>query len=165
MVNFMEWFNKDVGAAIPVMTVTLALIFGGLWTALTFFQKIWADNEQKKFERYRLLIQELNDGKDGIKTYIDYQLDAIYELRFHPKYYERSLWMLNRLKDKWTESDVDKDKKKYNKGHLVEIDETIDYISKRKTLLARIFVFLVCSFWIFHFKNYSRDKYRKSLPS
>lgn len=159
---FIEALVKDTLQTISLIATGFGLFSASFWTVLTFFHKTLSDREQQRFDRYRLLIQELNQGRGEDGVYIDYQLDAIYELRFHKKYYPRTLWMLNRLRDSWQQKDTGRTKKIYGRGHLSEIDETINYISLRKNFISRVLFLFVDVFWIFHRRSYSRNKYQKS---
>lgn len=159
---FMSAFEKDPLKVIGLIATGVGLFSGAFWTVLTFFHKTLSDREQQRFDRYRLLIQELNTGRGSDGVFIDYQLDAIYELRFHKKYYPRTLWMLNRLRSNWEQWDNGQENKKYNKGHLSELDETINYISRRKNLICRVVLYVISFFWIFHSDGYSRKKYINS---
>lgn len=159
---FMSAFEKDPLKTIGLIATGVGLFSGACWTVLTFFHKTLSDREQQRFERYRLLIQELNEGRGSEGVYIDYQLDAIYELRFHKKYYPRTLWMLNRLRSTWQQRDLGRANKKYDKGHLSELDETINYISRRKNLRCRVVLYFFSFFWLFHLDGYSRKKYTNS---
>jgi hypothetical protein len=150
--NFFNWVRADVSVSWQIISAAMGLFVGGLWTALVFFQKVLSESEQKRFDRYRLLIKEINEGRgnDG-SIYIAYQLDAVYELRFHRKYYSRSLWLLSRLKCDWANSK----KASYDIEHLNEIDQTIDYIRHRNNLLSRIAMYGANSLSFFRLrKNY-----------
>ena len=130
-----KWVIDNPEKSLPVISAALALFFGGMWTVMTFFQRIRAEKEQRDFDRYRLLSKEITVGRDGDDTpYIPYQLDAIYELRSFRKYYPRTLWMLKHLRLRWVVSP------NYNEFHVKELDETISYISHRKTLIG-VFIF------------------------
>lgn len=150
--SFFNWFKTDVSGSWQITSAAIGLFVGGLWTALVFFQKVLSESEQKRFDRYRLLVKEINEGRgDDGHVYIAYQLDAVYELRFHRKYYPRSLWLLSRLKCDWTKSGDSS----YDIEHLNEIDQTIDYIRHRGNQISRI-AFCVLNFLRFYRlrKNY-----------
>jgi len=127
------WALDHPEQSIPAITAALALIFGGFWTALTFLQKIHSDNEEKVLERYRKLSKQITEGDDDAKApYIAYQLDAVYSLRFYPKFYPRSIWMLKDILRRWTESDS------YNEHHTNEVKDTLIYIAHRKNFIGRM---------------------------
>ncbi|UWA63693.1 hypothetical protein [Enterobacter cloacae] len=140
-----KWVIENPEKSLPVISAALTLFFGGMWSILTFLQKIRAEKEQRDFDRYRLLSKEITVGKDGDDTpYIPFQLDAIYELRSFRKYYPRTLWMLKHLRVRWDISP------NYNEFHIEELDETIAYISHRKTIIG-VFIFSVPNLiWWFH---------------
>ena len=149
-----DWFVKNPEKSFPIASAVIGLFVGGVWTALVFFQKILSEREQKKFDRYRLLVTEINEGRgsDG-KVYIAYQLDGVYELRFHRKYYPRSILLLSRLKKDWERSE------NYDAAHLLEIDQTIDYMRHRANSLSRLSMYLYTSMRLFWKRDRLMDSY------
>jgi hypothetical protein len=146
--GIISWFKADIASSWQVLSAAIGLFAGGLWTALVFFQKVLSEREQKRFDRYRLLIKEINEGRgDDGQVYIAYQLDAVYELRYHRKYYPRTLWLLERLKKFWSANSS------YDASHLREIDETIDFIRLRRNLISYVVMTFVKSLRFFEFKK------------
>lgn len=143
---------------IPLIIGFLGLFAGGLWTILVFLSNLVTEREQRQFERYRLLIQNLNVGDDGASPYIDFQMDAVYQMRFFRKYYPRSLWMLNRLVARWKEADRGRSNPKYDKGHIQEIEETIIYIARRKTRVGSMIFYFIDFIPIFQRKASALSK-------
>lgn len=142
------WITANPEKSIPVISAALALFLGGMWTVMTFFQKIKAEKEQKNFDRYRLLSKEITVGKDGDQTpYIPFQLDAIFELRSFRKYYPRSLWMLKHLRERWLVAP------NYTESHVRELEETISYIAHRKTIIGVVIFNAAKLFWWFDKKQ------------
>jgi hypothetical protein len=140
----------------------LASIAAGIWAVVIFFHKAITEREQKEFDRYRMLIKDLNVGEDGSAPFIDFQLAAVYQMRFYRKYYPRSLWMLNRLKLQWAANDAERvansDAPKYALKHFEEIDETIIFIGHRKSILGCLIFGIPNLFYIFYRKKTSLSK-------
>lgn len=142
---FIEWIINNLAVSIPVVTATVGALFAGLWTLITFVQKISSDGEQKAFERYRLLSKELTTGRDDKEApFIAFQLDAVYELRFYRKYYPRSIWVLKDLKRRWSNSGS------YSEFHLAEVDETLKYISRRRSIISAFYMKLFSFLYLFN---------------
>lgn len=154
MINaFFDWIKTNPEKSITVISGMVGLFAGGVWTVLLFFHKFMSEREQKQFERYRLLIRDLNVADDGEAPYIDFQMDAIYQMRFFRRYYPRSLWMLNRLIARWKEKDTGRTNPCYGIGHIDEVEETIAYIAHRKTWLGTIIFFFYDMFPLFQRKE------------
>jgi len=140
MEAIIDWALKNPEKSIPIFGAALGLVLGGFWTALTFFQKILAEKEQKQFDRYQLIVDQLNKGKDG-QVYVDFQLNAVYEMRFFRKYFPRSERIVELLIPRWIASDS------YNDENVEELRATLRYIRARKSPLLTIPVKLINLFW------------------
>ncbi|MCO4156881.1 hypothetical protein [Citrobacter amalonaticus] len=138
--SLFNWVVGNPEKAIPVLGAAFGLILGGVWTVLTFFQKILVEKEERQFQRYRKLIEELNKGIRG-EVYVDYQLNAVYELRFFKKYYSRSVRIVRDLIPRWEESDS------YVPANIEELRATVAYLEIRQTVIGRICIFIVNVFW------------------
>lgn len=133
MEQFYKWIFEHPEQSIPALGAFIALIFTGIWTPITFLQKVRAEKEQKQFERYHQLIQEFNDGIKG-SVYIDSQLNAVYELRFFRKYYPRSERLLEAIIDRWSTKS-----KTYTQANIDEVKITLSYIKMRKSVWGALF--------------------------
>lgn len=140
MEAIIDWALKNPEKSIPALGAALGLVFGGFWTALTFFQKILAEKEQKQFDRYQLIVDQLNKGKDG-DVYVDFQLNAVYEMRFFRKYFPRSERIVELLIPRWILSPS------YNDENVEELRATLRYIRSRKSPVLTIPVKLLNLFW------------------
>lgn len=140
METLINWVVQNPEKSIPVLGAAIGLVFGGLWTVLTFFQKILVEKEERQFERYRKLIGELNKGIDG-DVYVDYQLNAVYELRFFRKYYPRSLRIVKDLIPRWEVS------KSYTDTNIDELRATVSYLEIRQSLIGCMFISIANLIW------------------
>lgn len=140
MDTLFTWIVGNPEKAIPVLGAAIGLILGGMWTVLTFFQKILVEKEERQFQRYRKLIEELNKGIGG-EVYVDYQLNAVYELRFYKKYYPRSLRIVRDLIPRWQKSPS------YVPANIEELRATVSYLEIRQSVIGRIIIFIANIFW------------------
>ncbi|PBI78951.1 hypothetical protein A9993_04085 [Rahnella victoriana] len=146
MKELAAWFMSDLEKNIPIVSVAIGLLMGGIWTVLTFFHKVFSEREEMQFQRYRLLVEELNQGKkdteNGVReVYIDFQLNSIYEMRFYKKYYARSERLISELIPRWKLS------ASYNDSHIEELKATLKYIKCRKSLFGNLVMKFLCVFW------------------
>ncbi|MFQ6288202.1 hypothetical protein ACLMPM_22825 [Yersinia enterocolitica] len=141
-----NWFLKDLGKSIPIVSIAIGLFMGGVWTVLTFFHKFYADRDEKQFQRYRLLVEELNRGREDAESkkreiYVDYQLNSIYEMRFYRKYFPRTERIIIELIPRWEKSDS------YNDLHINDLKATLRYIRWRKSLIVNLVMKVACLLW------------------
>ena len=137
---FLNWVINNPEKSLPTLGAALGLIIGGFWTALTFFQKVLVDKEQRQFDRYHHLIEQLNRGIKG-DVYVDFQLNAVYELRFFRKYYPRSERIVELLVPRWIESPS------YNDENVAELRATLSYIRWRKSIVGTLVITILNFVW------------------
>ena len=136
-----KWVVENPEKSIPLILSATALVFGGLWTALTFIHKAILESKDRELAAYQKLIEVLNDGKED-KVYIDYQLDSIFQLRFFTRYFPRSLRLIDRLIARWSVMPAYQ-----NKKIIEELQSTKNYIKRRRSPLSRFILGVVCFIW------------------
>lgn len=146
MEHLINWFYSDLDKTIPIASVAVGLFMGGVWTVLTFFHKFYTDREEMQFQRYRLLVEELNRGKkeenkDEWAVYVDFQLNSVYEMRFYRKYYPRSERIIEGLIPRWEKAPS------YNDANVEELKATLKYIRYRKSFAGNILMKIVGLIW------------------
>ncbi|EOH8198984.1 hypothetical protein EKS35_03895 [Enterobacter hormaechei subsp. steigerwaltii] len=140
MDTFINWVVNSPEKSLPALGAALGLVLGGLWTALTFFQKVLVEKEQRQFERYHHLIDQLNRGIKG-DVRVDFQLNAVYELRFFRKYYPRSERIVELLIPRWIESSS------YNDDNVDELRATLSFIRWRKSIIGTVIITILNIVW------------------
>lgn len=137
----LKWFADNPEKSIPLVLSATALIFGGMWTALTFIHKAILESKDRELEAYQKVIVILNDGKDG-RVYIDYQLDSVFQLRFFTRYFPRSLRLIDRLISRWSQHPA------YQNMRIIEeLESTRNYIKRRRSPLTRIILGMIGLIW------------------
>lgn len=141
LTDVLKWVADNPEKSIPLILSVTALIFGGLWTALTFIHKAILESKDRELIAYQKVIEVLNKGKDG-DVFIDYQLDSVFQLRFFTRYFPRSLRLIDRLITRWTGS------RAYENMQIIEeLESTKKYIKIRQSPLSRLFAGIVCFVW------------------
>lgn len=135
------WIAENPEKSIPLVSSIVALGFGGLWTALTFIHKAILESKDRELAAYQKVIEILNEGKPS-GMYMDYQLDSIFQLRFFPRYYQRSLRLIDRLISRWAVIPAYQ-----NKKITEELQSTKNYIARRQSPLSRLIVGAICFVW------------------
>jgi len=136
-----KWVIENPEKSIPLVISFTALLFGGMWTALTFMHKAILESKDRELDAYQKVIEVLNEGKAG-GAFIDYQLDSIYQLRFFPLYYQRSLRLIDRLISRWSVHPAYQ-----NMKITEELQSTKDYIARRQSPLARLIFGAISLVW------------------
>lgn len=141
IIDVIKWVIDNPEKSIPLLLSVATLVFGGMWTALTFIHKAILESKDRELEAYQKVIEILNEGKSG-SPYIDYQLDSIYQLRFFPRYYQRSLRLIDRLIPRWAAHPAYQ-----NMKITEELQSTKNYIARRQSPLARLIVGAIGFIW------------------
>lgn len=141
IIDGIKWVIENPEKSIPLVLSVATLAFGGIWTALTFIHKAILESKDRELEAYQKVIEVLNEGKAG-GAFIDYQLDSIYQLRFFPRYYQRSLRLIERLVSRWEKLPAYQ-----NMKITEELQSTKTYIARRQSPLARLIVGTIGLIW------------------
>lgn len=92
-------FLKTYGTQLSVVGAAVAFIFA----VYKFQAERKAAHFWKEYEAYHKLVKELVEPPtENGAMYVDRQTAAMYELRFHIRYFPHSLRMLNGLQSKWS---------------------------------------------------------------
>ncbi|KKY86716.1 hypothetical protein OA46_10030 [Enterobacter cloacae] len=141
IIEGIKWIAENPEKSIPLVLSVVTLAFGGIWTALTFIHKAILESKDRELEAYQKVIEVLNEGKMG-GPYIDYQLDSIYQLRFFPRYYQRSLRLIDRLIPRWEKLPA------YQNMEITEeLQSTRTYIARRQSPLTRLIIGTIGLIW------------------
>ena len=113
---------KTYGTQISALGAAIAFIFG----AYNFQSERKASHFWREFEAYHRLVKELVEPPtENGAMYVDRQTAAMYELRFHKRYFPHSLRMLKALREKWASVPSQFPRL------IEELDLTIKYIEQK----------------------------------